>query len=278
MPLLASLLGEKHGNSQKERDALRAVLDDVDFGVVLLDSELRATYINRAFREMWQLPDAKADAKPAFVALMYHGRDAGAYDIAADALDAYVAERVAHIKSGNPAPRDLRLRDGRVLRLQCAVLPAGGRMLSYTYVTDIVRHSDELEILQVALDNVSEGVMILDADLRLQFINKAAKSIWKFSAARMGSRPSFPDLVGEARFTGAHDVPPQELDQYIAARIAIVKNGDDHPHDLRTTDGRVMRAKCTVLPGGGRMLTYTDVTDLATLKLDVESSPSIVFV
>lgn len=277
MALLATLLGDVREASRNESDPLRTGLDDVSFGIVLLDSELRATYINRAFRRMWQLPDAKANANPAFVALMYHGRDTGAYEVSADELDAYVAERVAHIKSADPTPRDVRLKDGRVLRLQCAALPSGGRMLSYTYVTDIVRHADDLKVLHVALDNVSDGVMIFDADLRLQFLNKAAWATWKFDAERLGANPTFAQMMKEARWTGAHDVPPEELDRYSAMRIAIVRNGDAHPHDLRTTDGRVMRSRCTALPGGGRMITYTDVTDLVSLKLEVEA-PGIAWV
>jgi PAS domain-containing protein len=55
--------------------ALRSALDEIREGVVLLDSDMRAQFINRAFRRMWNLPDATADRKPAFVALMYHGRD-----------------------------------------------------------------------------------------------------------------------------------------------------------------------------------------------------------
>jgi PAS domain-containing protein len=117
---------------------LRAALNEVRFGVVVLDNELRAQFINRAFRKMWRLPDAKADSKPAFVALMYHGRDTRAYDVPEDQLDAYVAERVAYVKAGHPAPVDVHLASGEVIRFQCAVLPAGGRMLSYTYVTDNV--------------------------------------------------------------------------------------------------------------------------------------------
>ncbi len=60
-------------------------------------------------------------------------------------------------------PLDLRRTNGEVIRMQCANLPNGGRMISYTYVTDIVRHADELEVLHSALDNVSEGVVMLDA-------------------------------------------------------------------------------------------------------------------
>ena len=45
---------------------------------------MKSQFINRAFRRMWALPDAVADRNPAFVALMYHGRDTGAYQVAAD--------------------------------------------------------------------------------------------------------------------------------------------------------------------------------------------------
>jgi PAS domain-containing protein len=123
---------------------LRAALDEIQVGIVLLDKGLRAQFINRMFRQIWELPDAKADSKPAFT-LMHHGRDTFAYQVPEDELDAYIEDRVGHVKLGNAAPRDLRLRNGEVLRFQCAPLPDGGRMLTYTFVTDIVRRSDEVE-------------------------------------------------------------------------------------------------------------------------------------
>jgi PAS domain-containing protein len=123
---------------------LRSALDHVAVGVVLLDSDMRAQFINRAFRNMWKLPNEKADSKPAFATLMYHGRDTRAYELSDADLAAYVAECVALVKSGHPHSMDLRLSNGEVLRLQCSVLPAGGRMLSSTMATGIVRRSDEL--------------------------------------------------------------------------------------------------------------------------------------
>ena len=62
--------------------ALRAALDVMDVGVLLLDANMKSQFINRAFRRMWALPDAVADRNPAFVALMYHGRDTKAYEVA----------------------------------------------------------------------------------------------------------------------------------------------------------------------------------------------------
>jgi diguanylate cyclase (GGDEF)-like protein len=249
---------------------LRAALDEAKFGVVLLDAELRAQFINRAFRKMWRLPDSKADSRPAFVALMYHGRDTRAYELPESELDAYVAERVADVKTANPAPRDIRLASGEVLRFQCTALPSGGRVLSYTAVTDIVRHSDELEVLRAALDNVAQGVILLDTRLHAQFVNAAARKLAGISAEEAGRKPHFSQLVNNTRLTGAYDVPPGDLDAFIARRIALVKAGDPTPIDLRLGDGRIMRAQCVLLPDGGRMLTYTDVTDLVRHAEELE--------
>ena len=55
-------------------------------------------------------------------------------------------------EDGRKIPRSLErlekyaftvLADGQVLRFTCTALPDGGRMLSYTPVTDLVRHSDD---------------------------------------------------------------------------------------------------------------------------------------
>jgi diguanylate cyclase (GGDEF)-like protein len=248
---------------------LRAALDEAKFGVVLLDAELRAQFINRAFRKMWRLPDSKAEARPAFVALMYHGRDTRAYELPESELDAYVAERVAEVKAGNPTPRDIRLASGEVLRFQCTALPSGGRVLSYTSVTDIVRHSDELEVLRAALDNVEQGIILLDAQFHARFMNAAACKLAGLSAEQAEGKPHFFQLVNNTRLTGAYDVAPENLDTFIARRIALVKAGDRTPIDLRLGDGRIMRAQCALLPDG-RMLTYTDVTDLVRHAEELE--------
>jgi len=242
--------------------ALRAALDEVRFGVVLLDHELRAQFINRAFRKMWRLPDHKAESKPPFVALMYHGRDTRAYDVPAANIDAYVAERVEQVKRGDPVPRDLRLANGEVLRFECAILPNGGRMLSYTHVTDIVRHSDELDVLRRALDQVHDGVVLLDADLNIRFMNQAARKLLQVPDHQTGTYPPFSLVVGSIRKTGLVDVPADKLEDFIASRLALIRAGDPTPYDLPIRDGRRVRVHTTMLPDGGRMLTYCDVTDI----------------
>jgi len=122
---------------------LSAALDEVDIGIVLLDADTRAEFINRAFRHYFALPDDKAEARLPFIALMYHGRDTGAYEMPADELNAFIARRMEMMRSGDSTPININLADGQVLRFSCTALPDGGRMLSYTPVTDLVRHNDD---------------------------------------------------------------------------------------------------------------------------------------
>ena len=122
---------------------LSAALDQVDIGIVLLDAETRAEFINRAFRRYFSLPDAKADSEPPFIALLYHGRDTRAHALPEDELNAYVARRMEMVRIGDSTPINIRLANGKVLRFSCTALPDGGRMLSYTPVTELIRAADE---------------------------------------------------------------------------------------------------------------------------------------
>jgi PAS domain-containing protein len=139
--LMDAFAWERRHYATAER--LRAALDQVDIGIVLLDSDTRAEFINRAFRDYFSLSDEKADSKPPFIALMYHGRDTGAYELPEDELSAFIAQRTEMMRAGDSTPIDISLANGKVLRFSCAALPDGGRMLSYMPVTDLVRHTDD---------------------------------------------------------------------------------------------------------------------------------------
>lgn len=125
--------------------AMRGFFEHVDYGIVLLDRDLRSGFINRAFCDIWRLPKVKADNEPTFADLIQHGRDTGAYAVPASQLDRYVCQRIDSIRAGNVPTLDLRLNDGRAIRLLCGQLPKGGRILSYLDVSDLVRRAERLE-------------------------------------------------------------------------------------------------------------------------------------
>jgi diguanylate cyclase (GGDEF)-like protein len=165
-PAVAVLIGVLQGRARralkherantKELVSLRAALDQSEVGVVLLDSEMRAQFINRAFRRLWRLSDEAAARKPAFIELMYHGRNTKAFAVPDDKVDAYISEQTALIQAGDEKPVDIRRVGGNVLRSRCKVLTDGGRMMTYGDVSDLVRSAEDMAAL--ALRDALTGI------------------------------------------------------------------------------------------------------------------------
>jgi diguanylate cyclase (GGDEF)-like protein/PAS domain S-box-containing protein len=191
-----AIIEDKH----HELVALRAALDEVDYGVVLLDQETRAQFINRAFRRIWNLPSKVADAKPPFVALMHHGRANSAYAVPKQEMEAYVAERIRHVRSGNPDPVDIKLSNRDTLRVKCTALPNGGRMLSYVDITDLAQRAERLDGYRLMAENASDIVVLLDLDGTRRYVSPAVERVLGWTAQELlGSRPyQLMDPIGHA--------------------------------------------------------------------------------
>ncbi|MGE5841039.1 MAG: response regulator, partial [Deltaproteobacteria bacterium] len=124
-----------------------AVLDAIDYGILLFGPDLRLRLGNRAMSEMWRLPESLLAEEPTLADLINFNRDTGLYDVPKDQWEAYVAERVEAIRKGAVPPTQFRRRDGRILRYQALVLPDGGRMLTYFDITDLVHQNEYLAAL-----------------------------------------------------------------------------------------------------------------------------------
>jgi diguanylate cyclase (GGDEF)-like protein len=130
----------------------------------------------------------------------------------------------------------------------------------------------ELETLYAALDNVQSGLLLLDGDLRVVYSNPALHVMFNvFSAEDIRkNHPLYSDLL-----KGAQGVSAVKMDDYVARRLAWVRSGDDAPMDLPMANGVVLRCHLAVLPGGGRMLIYSDVTDIVRNAEEMERLATI---
>jgi diguanylate cyclase (GGDEF)-like protein len=147
---LAANTNEELVASKNDRDqlgALRAIVDDLDYGIVLLDRERRVRFVNRAFRRLWRIPDGLAESAPTFIKLMYHGRGSEAYAVAHEQLGDYVTKQLVLIRTDEERPLTIALRTGEALQFRCKALPDGGRLLTYGRVSELVQDAAALEQL-----------------------------------------------------------------------------------------------------------------------------------
>src|SRR5436190_18968742 len=80
---------------------LDAVLDAIDYGVILMNPELRATIVNRTFCEMWGISTDFIRARPTMAEFIRHIQTTRhLYEVSDGEFDGYVAQRVERVQSG----------------------------------------------------------------------------------------------------------------------------------------------------------------------------------
>ena len=130
---------------------LQAALDQIDYGIVLVDKALQVLLINRAFYRLWSLsPPLGAVCRPDAAA------DAIAKGLPAlRGIDAFVSRRVADVREGRQAALEMWLAGGRILKLECIDLPDGDSMVTYSNVSDLVHTGEKLREL-ASIDDLTK--------------------------------------------------------------------------------------------------------------------------
>jgi diguanylate cyclase (GGDEF)-like protein len=136
-------------------------------------------------------------------------------------------------------------------------VPASGQLLETQELLRLAQQ--ELQTLYAALDNVHSGLLILDGNLRARYSNPVLHTMFNaFSAQQIRhERPFYGDML-----QGAASGLAVNVEDYVARRLAWVVSGDTAPMDLTMSNGTVLRCQLAILPDGGRMLIYSDVTDI----------------
>lgn len=133
--------------------------------------------------------------------------------------------------------------------------------------TKLAQAKRELRTLYAALDNVHSGLLILDGQLRAVYSNPVLHRMFKsHSQEEIRTRK----LPYEELLRAAYSASAVDLEDYVAKRMAWVRSGDAAPMDLQMTNGIVLRCHLAVLPDGGRMLIYSDVTDIVRHARELE--------
>ena len=122
-----------------------------------------------------------------------------------------------------------------------------------------------------ALDLVDFGIVLLDRDLRTQFMNRRFSELWNAQPAFLATAPTFRELLDCAAANGWYALPAAELPAYLDAREAEVRAGTIPPARIACADRRRLLFRCFACADGGRILTYVDISQ----ELEREASEAV---
>jgi len=159
---------------------LERTIDSMKMGVVLLDSDLKAEIINRAFYDIWNVQPEDVEVGVPFRALMDVNRHNGVYAVADGEWEAYVRSRLEEIRAGDVAPREFVRADGRTMIYSVTALSSGKRLVSYYDISELKQREEalrdsmrQIDLFRHVLDELPVATNIKSEDLRLEYVNKA---------------------------------------------------------------------------------------------------------
>jgi PAS domain-containing protein len=117
----------------------------------------------------------------------------------------------------------------------------------------------ERALLHATLENLSQGVAVFDAALRLLAWNDRIVQLLDLPAPLV--QRGTPADVFLRHFAGRGELGPGEPEMQIAQRLALARGLTQYVSHQRRPDGTVLEVRVGRMPDGGFVVAYTDVTD-----------------
>lgn len=172
--------------------------------------------------------------------------------------------------------RDLRCTvtaaDGTVRTLHIAgqpVLTANGRFLGYRGTgVDVTAHQSAIhdaertrDLLSDAVESISEGFVLFDADSRLVICNSRYRAAYPLLADCLVPGVTFTDVLRTAALRGGYQEAMSDLASWVAERLSRHVNATQST-DHRLGDNRWYRISERSTRSGGVVKILTDITEL----------------
>ncbi|MBY6211753.1 PAS domain-containing hybrid sensor histidine kinase/response regulator [Microbulbifer agarilyticus] len=114
-------------------------------------------------------------------------------------------------------------------------------------------------LLQSSIDNIDQGISVVDANLNLVAWNRRYLALFKYPAEMIYVGRPVAELVRYNASRG--ECGPGDVEEHVRKRVEHLRNGTAYRVQRNRTDGTVLEIRGNPLPGGGFVTTYTDVSD-----------------
>lgn len=188
------------------------------------------------------------------------------------AFDEYAQQQGGIWQPGQPADRALAQFTERLLasaigaasaRLTLTTALRGSGMELGEVVALLDEANQELrfnrQILSTTLENISQGVSVVDPAMRLVAWNRRYQELFDYPDGMLYVGRPVSDLIRWNAERG--EMGSGNIDEQVRRRLAHLRAGAPHVFERVRANGQVIEMRGRPLPGGGYVTSYSDVTD-----------------
>lgn len=129
-----------------------------------------------------------------------------------------------------------------------------------TFVEDASsqRRSFSRDLLRNAIENVSEGISVVDSELNLVAWNRKYEEMFDYPAELLYPGCNVENLI---RFNARRGMcGPGEVEEQVSKRLAYLRKRSPHSSERQYRNGRTIRIEGNPLPSGGFVMLFSDIT------------------
>jgi diguanylate cyclase (GGDEF)-like protein len=247
---------------QEAHANLRLVMEAMPAGLVMYDHQRRLALWNRRYDSMYpQTADLRV-VGVRFEDMLRAGVARGIYAEAVGREDQWIAERLALQDEPHGIHQQL-LRNGRWLRCEDYKTPSGGFIGIRVDITELKQREEELRLqnvkLDAALQNMSQGLVMFDADRKLVFCNRQYADLYRLPPELM--MPGVPQAEILERRTASGIIPKSNALEYLKDRATKTGARVESDSLVELSDGRTLSVVIRPVSNGGWVSTHEDITE-----------------
>ncbi len=256
----------------RERAYLQAIVDNIDVGIAVCDSNLNILLINANNPGVTGVPREVSagfrDLRDAMRWLLENGQMPREHATIEEDIEA----RARLLMNGEMTSQVAQRNDGRWLRADWKALPDGKWLLAHTDVTEAMRREMALkdahaalqlegERLNTILDNLPDGVALAGADGELVHMNAASRALNFPPETDFREILTMRDAMRWQLVNAENAMPPAEIEADLDRRMDIFHASGATEREI-SRYGRNLAVRWIPLPGGRRLVVHRDITEL----------------
>ena len=276
--------------AMQARAVLQSVFDNMSDGVLLYEADGRWVYQNPAMAKLHDMSDELLHTLPTFADIIRYRAQRGDYgpcDELPGRLEGWIDSRVRRFHLADQPPERRRTTTGRTVEVTYRRLADKRVLTIHRDLTDIVEQEERLkaariesektrEILQSVLDNMIDGVMLVDRDLRVRFVNRQVNEFLQLEPEVATPGASGYDILRYQARRGDLGLVhgDSEVEAEVARRVDLMRQPFGVRYERRSVSGRFIEFNFRPIPDGGMLAIYRDITTLKEQQAEVESARS----
>src|SRR5690606_13342989 len=128
-------------------------------------------------------------------------------------------------------------------------------------------------ILSATLDNLDQGVSVVDRDMRLVSWNRRYQEMYDYPEGMLYVGRPVADLIRYNALRGELGGGHPDIEAEIDKRIGYMRAGSPYGFERVRSTGQVVEMRGQPLPGGGYVTSYNDVTEYKRVERGLRRRP-----